>query len=33
MKLQAISKKLNKMYVANLKWKHQRIIDSFLKST
>ena len=33
MKLQAISEKLNKIYVANLKWQHQWTIDSFFKST
>jgi hypothetical protein len=33
MKLQGILEKLNKIYVANLKWQHQRTIDSFFKST
>ena len=33
MKLQAISKKLNKIFVAKLKWQHQQTIDSFFKST
>jgi NADH/NAD ratio-sensing transcriptional regulator Rex len=33
MKLQGILEKLNKIYVANLKWQHQRNIDSFFKST
>jgi hypothetical protein len=28
MKLQGILEKLNKIYVANLKWQHQRIISS-----
>jgi hypothetical protein len=33
MKLQGILEKLNKIYVANLKWQHQRTIDSFFNST
>ena len=33
MKVHAISEKLNKIFVANLKWQYQRIIDSFFKST
>ena len=33
MKLQGILEKLNKIFVANLKWQHQRTIDSFFKST
>jgi hypothetical protein len=33
MKLQGILEKLNKIYVANLKWQHHRTIDSFFKST
>jgi hypothetical protein len=33
MKLQAISKKLNKIFVVKLKWQHQQNIDSFFKST
>jgi hypothetical protein len=33
MKSQGILEKLNKIYVANLKWKHQQTIDSFFKST
>ena len=33
MKLHGILEKLNKIYVANLKWQHQRTIDSFFKST
>jgi hypothetical protein len=33
MKLQGILEKLNKIYVANLKWQHQRTIYSFFKST
>jgi hypothetical protein len=32
-KLQGILEKLNKIYVANLKWQHQWTIDSFFKST
>jgi hypothetical protein len=32
MKLQGILEKLNKIYVANLKWQHQRTIYSFFKS-
>ena len=33
MKLHAISKKLNKSFVTDLKWQHQWIINSFFKST
>ena len=33
MTLQGISEKLNKIYVVNLNWQHQRTIDSFFKST
>ena len=33
MKLQGMLEKLNKIYVANLKWQHQRTNDSFFKST
>ena len=33
MKLQGILQKLNKIFVANLKWQHHRTIDSFFKST
>jgi hypothetical protein len=33
MKLEGILEKLNKIFVANLKWQHQRTIDSFFKST
>jgi hypothetical protein len=33
MKLQGILKKLNKIFVANLKWQHQRTIYSFFKFT
>ena len=32
MKLRATSEKLNKILVANMKWKYQRTIDSFFES-
>jgi hypothetical protein len=33
MKLQGMLEKLNKIFVANLKWQHQRTVDSFFKFT
>ena len=33
MKLQGIIEKLNKIFVANMKWQHQQTIVSFFKST
>ena len=33
MKLHALSKKLNTIFVTNLKWQHQETMDSFSEST